>query len=167
MVTCAQCGAPGSEAYCDELFQRLLALDHSRQPPWGPLHGVAVACFFLQHPDHRLAPADTDGARELVHAYLDGGQRAVDAFVERARRRNSHRGQHRQGGDQRPRPVTAPSILPDAAPRAFATTIVDVSAGGDFPARTYEKLVLSWAEATVAARPRTANRDPGPQQVGD
>lgn len=55
---CEECGAPTTQASCAELFDRLLALDHSRQQPWGALHGEAVACYFAQHPSAPRAPRD-------------------------------------------------------------------------------------------------------------
>ena len=45
-----------TELTCGELFDRLLALDHSRRQPWGALHGEAVACYFLQHSRAKRAP---------------------------------------------------------------------------------------------------------------
>lgn len=57
-TVCEECGAPTNEATCAELFDRLLALDHSRQQPWGSLHGEAVACYFSQHPNAPRAPRE-------------------------------------------------------------------------------------------------------------
>src|SRR6185503_612151 len=50
---CPQCGAlyPDPTLTCQERFQALLALDHSRAEPWGSLHGVVFSCFTLQHPE--------------------------------------------------------------------------------------------------------------------
>ena len=49
---CDECGArytePGDS--CQARFDQLLALDHSRQEPWGSRHGLAFAAFALQHP---------------------------------------------------------------------------------------------------------------------
>ncbi|MEV4631196.1 DUF5946 family protein [Micromonospora sp. NPDC049523] len=131
------------------LFGRLLVLDYSRQPPWGPLHGVAVACYFLQHPRHPLAPGDPTASWALLYAYLSGGQPAVDAVVAQARRRNSHR--HRGRDDRPERQVVDLPRAAIQAPRIFVTTIVDVAVGGSFPAPGYPDLVRSWAESTVAA----------------
>lgn len=149
MRTCRQCGATSVGACCEELFERLLALDHSRRPPWGPLHGVAVACFFLQHPAHPLAPRGrNDRAWEFLHAYLAGGQQALDVATNAARAANSRGHRHR-------RPETrhegVPSVPRRDAPTAFATTIADVAVDGTFPADGYEERVRGWAEAIVAA----------------
>lgn len=57
-LTCEECGAPTVEATCAELFDRLLALDHSRQQPWGSLHGEAVACYFAQHRNAPRSPRE-------------------------------------------------------------------------------------------------------------
>jgi len=151
VATCTQCGAQTAEATCEELFERLLALDHSRQPPWGPLHGVAVACFFLQHPDHPLAPHGRNDPRwAVLQAYLAGGQQALNAMIAVVRRRNSHR--HRRRDDQdRPLFYAARPMPEHPAPTAFGTTIVDVAVDGSFPARGYELRVRAWAEGTFAA----------------
>jgi hypothetical protein len=55
----------------DELLGRLLALDHSRQPPWGPLHGVVVACHLLQQTD---GPAADDPRLERRRVFVDLGR---------------------------------------------------------------------------------------------
>ncbi|WP_406473241.1 DUF5946 family protein [Streptomyces platensis] len=147
MEPCAECGAPMDPRSCDELFQTLLALDHARQAPWGPLHGVSVACFLLQHPS-RL-PAD-DGARAwaLLHAYLAGGLDEVNQLVGRARRGNSHRVKGR------PAPAVAQdTALPhrDAPHPRFSVTIHDVAVDGSFPSAEFTERVKAWAAATVDA----------------
>jgi hypothetical protein len=52
MHQCEECGAqyPTVNDSCSRRFQELLALDHSRQEPWGSRHGQAFAVFALQHP---------------------------------------------------------------------------------------------------------------------
>ncbi len=49
---CSQCGAEGLGApgACRARFDELLALDHSRQEPWGSRHGLVFAAYALQHP---------------------------------------------------------------------------------------------------------------------
>jgi hypothetical protein len=131
---------------CDELFQTLLALDHARQAPWGPLHGVSVSCFLLQHPSQ--LPAD-DGAMAwaLLHAYLEGGLDQVNQLVGRARRGNSHRVQGR------PAQAVRDAALPhrDAPHPRFSVTIHDVAVDGSFPAAEFTEHVKAWATATVDA----------------
>lgn len=68
---CADCGDPPSGPTCQELFETLLALDHSRQVPWGQLHGEAVACYFLQHPRAERAPRDVDPLRAMLQRFLE------------------------------------------------------------------------------------------------
>jgi hypothetical protein len=55
MGACAQCGATFADATqnCEERFDTLLALDHSRVQPWGSRHGLAFSTFALQHPEGR------------------------------------------------------------------------------------------------------------------
>lgn len=146
MEPCAECGAPMNPRSCDELFHALLALDHSRQAPWGPLHGVSVACFLLQHPS-RLPTDDGAMAWALLRAYIDGGLDEVNQLVGQARRGNSHRAKDRPS-----------RVAPDAAPphrdaprSHFSVTIEDVAVDGTFPSAEFTERVEAWAAATVAA----------------
>ncbi|MFH9347671.1 DUF5946 family protein [Kitasatospora sp. NPDC017646] len=135
---CGACGARG----CEELFHGLLALDHSRAEPWGPLHGVSVSCFLLQHPA-RLPADGGAAARGLLRAYLDGGLPAVDRLIGRARAANSHRvtGRSAPGG----------AVPPGReAPRGgFAVTVEEVAQDGTFPAAGFPDRVRAWAAATL------------------
>lgn len=145
MTSCVECGADNTAATCDELFQRLLALDHSRQEPWGSRHAIAVACFFLQHPRHPSAPRDRSVAQSLLRTYVDEGLRAVTAWTQRARRANARQGSRgrqtiRVAGDERA----------GEAPTSYATTIVDVAEDGDFPAADYPAALDRWVAATVS-----------------
>jgi len=49
MTRCPECGASYAteDDSCSARFERLLALDHSRQEPWGSRHGQAFAAFAL------------------------------------------------------------------------------------------------------------------------
>lgn len=147
MSTCPECGA--AVASCDDLFQALLALDHSRQEPWGPLHGIAVACYLLQH-GSRLSRNDRAVHWALLHAYLRGGRAAVAPMIERIRRLNSHR-----HGGRPPRADDYPGAPPfpgaEPAPRRYATTIADVAVDGTFPAAGYEDRLRAWSAATIDA----------------
>jgi hypothetical protein len=133
---------------CDGLFQDLLALDHSRQAPWGPLHGIAVACFLLQH-----SPRVPASARAvywaMLHGYLEGGLDAVTRMTDRVRRLNSHRfgGRPPEASDY----PGAPPFPDTDPPTSHDTTIVDVALDGGFPATGYEARVRSWAADTIAA----------------
>lgn len=130
----------------------LLALDHSRQAPWGPLHGVSVSCFLLQHPS-RLPRSGAVRAWEIVHAYLTDGLSGVTRLTDRARRNNSHR--TAAPGLVRPMSSFPP---PGAHPVAYDTTIADVAQGGRFPADGFPLRVAAWAEATVTAWDRFEGR---------
>lgn len=130
-----------SDTPCGELFQRLLALDHSRSEPWGPLHGVVVACYRLQHPA-TLTQGSHPFLLELLRTYVEGGAEAARRMTERARRANSHRVRQRE--------PTAPAPRP-GVPTGFAVTISNVAVDGSFPADHYPERVRAWAEATLAA----------------
>jgi hypothetical protein len=143
MDTCPECGASGDPA-CGELFQRLLALDHSRLEPWGPLHGVAVACYRLQHPAS-LAEGTHAFPLDLLRTHVEHGADAARRMTEHARRGNSHRVLRRE------RPAPAPRAASPASPAGFAVTIADVALDGDFPADGHPERVRAWAEATLAA----------------
>ncbi|GHC92661.1 hypothetical protein GCM10007079_41110 [Nocardiopsis terrae] len=140
MDTCPECRAAG-EVPCEELFGRLLALDHSRQEPWGPLHGVAVACYRLQHPAS-LTEGSHTFLLELLRAYVGGGAEAATRLTEHARRANSHRVLRRDRTDDTPGP---------RAPTGFAFTVAEVAADGAFPAEGHPERVRAWSEATLAA----------------
>lgn len=148
MQRCRECGAPVSPRSCDDLFQELLALDHSRQAPWGPLHSIAVASFFLQH-SSRLPRAARPLHWALLHAYLRGGLAAAAPMIERVRRRNSHRhgGRTPEASDY----PGAPPFPDTEPPRNYGITIADVALDGSFPAAGYEQRVRSWAASTTSA----------------
>ncbi|MET8625128.1 DUF5946 family protein [Kitasatospora sp. NPDC004669] len=119
-----------------------MALDHAREEPWGPLHGVSVSCFLLQHPS-RL-PADNGArAREFLRAHLDGGLAEVDRLVGRARGANSHRVKERAPEAVREARVEAPQ-------GGYAVTIAEAAVDGTFPAEGFPERVRAWA-ATVGA----------------
>ena len=155
MQTCTECGAVAAVP-CRELFERLLALDHSRQEPWGPLHGVVVACYRLQHPA-ALPARDRGPALDLIHQYERGGLDALQRWAAHARRANSHRltgGRDRPFGDTRPASTADGSrTRPDtdaATGDSYAVTIADVAVDGTFPAAGHRRRVRSWARATLA-----------------
>src|SRR5699024_10734516 len=86
---CPQCGGTGP-VECAVLFDRLLALDHSRAEPWGPLHAVTVTCYRLQHPA-TCAVGQEEPMLDLLRTYRDGGLEALHRWTEAARRSNTHR----------------------------------------------------------------------------
>ncbi|TQM78344.1 hypothetical protein FHX81_0607 [Saccharothrix saharensis] len=125
----------------------MLALDHARRPPWGPLHGVIVSCFLLQHPG-RLRDGDRARPWATLHAYLDGGPAAATRLAGALRRANSHRAGDGVIADV----VAAVPVAPlGPTPGAFAVTIGDVAVDGTFPAAGFADRVAAWAAATVAA----------------
>lgn len=138
MAQCPGCGAAGGPS-CEELFGRLLALDHSREEPWGPLHGVVVAAYRLQH--ERLAERDRTLLLELLRVFVDDGLEQANRLLESRVRSNSHR-------NRRPPP---PSAGEGPRPGAFGATIAEVAAGGDFPAAGHPERVAAWAEAVLDA----------------
>lgn len=138
MTRCPECGALS----CEELFHTVLALDHSRRPPWGPLHGVTVACFLLQHPSRQPA-ADRARTWTILWTYVTEGLAATNRLTEQARRANSHRNRGTQ-----PPVADGPSGPP---PAAFDVTIADVAMDGTFPAGGFPERVTAWAEATLTA----------------
>ncbi|WP_157420040.1 DUF5946 family protein [Actinomadura kijaniata] len=146
MIHCPECGAPAEPRSCEELFHVLLALDHSRRPPWGPLHGVSVSCFLLQHPS-RIPGTDAAPPWSLLHAYLRDGPDGADRRVRHARRGNSHRAPGRALAAAPE--VAAPAV--DRPPVRFAVTIAEVAGDGDFPAEGFPERVRDWAAATVDA----------------
>ncbi|MGI6877129.1 DUF5946 family protein [Amycolatopsis sp. 3B14] len=136
-MACAECGGAGP---CEELFHVVLALDHSRREPWGPLHGVTVACFLLQHPS-RVPERDRGRNWAIVRAFADGGRPAVAGLTAAVRRANSHRA----------RGALPEFDAPPGGAGSFEVTIADVAQDGTFPAAGFEERVRAWARATLDA----------------
>jgi hypothetical protein len=114
-------------------FEALLALDHSRRPPWGPLHAVAVSCYLLQRTEVQIR--SDDSRLEILRAFLAGGRPSLDAKVARLRRADT-------------RTSTGVAL---AVPAGFDMTILDVSVDGSFPAEGYEQRVRQWSFTTLTA----------------
>lgn len=136
MKACAECGAtydiPGDS--CATRFDTLLALDHSRQQPWGSRHGLAFAAYALQHPG-LSTPETLDRAWRILHrVYIDGDEPAA---VLRALAGRSASASTSWDVPARP---SAPTGWP-------AVTIADL---GEFGAGEYPKLLDAWCRATVA-----------------
>ena len=130
---CAQCGAEyeNENDSCSARFDRLLALDHSRQEPWGSRHGQAFAAFALQHP--ATYPSSLDHAwQALFCIYFRGHQPAYVFAALRARRFVDN------DIPQRPdRRAEMPSV-----------TIADLA---DFAADTYAERLDELCRASLAA----------------
>jgi hypothetical protein len=139
MAEQCECGATDSMV-CAERFRLLLALDHSREAPWGPLHGLAVACYRLQHPS-ALSPGEPAVLLRMVDAYRREGLPGFERIAQDRRRANSRRGHG----------VQPPGDEPVGAPGAFTFTIDDLAVDGTFPAEGYSTRVQAWAESTALA----------------
>lgn len=129
---CDECGARYTEPddSCQARFDLLLALDHSRQEPWGSRHGLAFAAFALQHP-RRFPAASVAQARELVQRVVIGGEPLAHVTAE-----------------FRTRPRSDASAPAATAAAGFAVTIADL---GTFAAATYPADLQRWARAALAA----------------
>jgi hypothetical protein len=133
---CPECGAvyavPGDR--CAARFDTLLALDHSRQEPWGSRHGQAFAAYALQHPVAH-APSLDRAWLALHQIYVAGmaPERVFGALV-------AARGRMPMGWD-----VPARAARPVGTP---ALTIADL---GDFDAATYAGRLDDWCRAALAA----------------
>jgi len=135
-LACPQCGAsyPDSSDSCERRFQALLALDHSRAEPWGPLHGLAFACYTLQHP---LATV-----REALERCWIGLYRVVAAGDDPLRVFAAlRRASKLSPAEWQVPPLPAPP-LPGGP---YAVTLAEL---GDFTAETYAERVAAWARAT-------------------
>jgi hypothetical protein len=133
---CAECGAryASDDDSCRARFDLLLALDHSRQEPWGSRHGQAFAAFVLEHPT--TYPTSLDAAWELLHRIYSFGEEAPTVVASLRR------------GAGRPRPSGAVPPRPRARASVPSVTIADL---GDFAAATYPVQLDSWCEAALAS----------------
>ena len=133
---CEECGAryatPGDD--CTARFNKLLALDHSRQEPWGSRHGQAFSAFVLQHP--RRYAASLDHAWTALYRICVDHVPGQAAFAELA----AHHGvipPHWAAVERRAYALERPSV-----------TIADL---GDFAATTYPERLDEWCRAGLAA----------------
>jgi hypothetical protein len=135
---CPQCGAvfTGAAQTCEEQFDKLLALDHSRVQPWGSRHGLAFSTFALQHPAGRT-PAQLAACWVMLYrVWVKGDNRAKLAASMRAQQNLT------------PEEWGIPSVppVPPAGTR-YAVTIADL---GEFDAETYPERLEEWGGATLA-----------------
>lgn len=135
---CPECGAihADSRHACTERFQALLALDHSRQEPWGSRHGIVFSCYVLQHPAEQ--PRELLERSWLVLHRLVA-ERDEPAHLFAGIRRNP---------EVRPADWNAPPLPP--APESggpYSITIADL---GDFSGHDYAEKVDAWARSTYA-----------------
>lgn len=136
MTQCPECGARYSADTdsCAVRFEQLLALDHSRQEPWGSRHGQAFAVFALQHPIRYAA--SLDHAWEALCRIYVLRQPPADVFRS-MRARDNQRSRSAHIPPRPPKPV-----------RAHTTTIADL---GEFPAGEYAAALDGWCRATIRA----------------
>jgi Family of unknown function (DUF5946) len=142
---CVECGAryTSDDDSCHARFEILLALDHSRQEPWGSRHGQAFAAFVLEHPT--AYATSLDAAWELLYRIYSLGEAAPTVIA--SLRRDA--GRPRSGGGVPPRPRTQTSL-----PRV---TIADLSG---FAAATYPSQLNAWCEAALASWSAASLRPP-------
>jgi hypothetical protein len=133
---CPECGAtyevPGDS--CLARFDTLLALDHSRQEPWGSRHGQAFAAFALQHPETHAKSLDRAWL-VLYRIYVMDvpPARVFEALV-------AARGKEPPGLEAPPRPA-----------RLVATPALTIADLADFAAETYVERFDAWCRATLVA----------------
>ena len=130
---CGECGARYSDRAesCATRFDVLLALDHSRQEPWGSRHGLAFAAFALQHPA-RYPEGTRARSYELIARVIEGGQ-PLSSVVRELRARDLR--------------AEAAETPPHADGRPFPVTIADL---GEFDANAYAEHLERWCRATVS-----------------
>ncbi len=119
---------------CQERFEALLALDHSRREPWGPRHGLAVAVHTLQHP--------AGASRErLERCWVIAYRCAVSGDdpwrLSRAMSGRAHTPASGWG---------VPELPPAPPPGGYRITIQGL---GEFDATRYPDDLRDWALATV------------------
>jgi hypothetical protein len=122
---------------CEEQFDKLLALDHSRVQPWGSRHGLAFSTFALQHPAGRTGPQLAACWVMLYRVWVKGDNRAKLAAAMRERQ------------DMTPEEWGVPAVPPvPLAGTRYAVTIADL---GEFDADTYVRKLEDWGRATLKA----------------
>jgi hypothetical protein len=136
-ASCEQCGATLGAASCGERFAELLALDHSRQEPWGSRHGLAFAAFTLQHPAGQ-SPATLERCWSMLfRVYVIGEHRTQVATAMRRYGTTSPEGAY----------IPPLSTMPDGA-HSFSFTLADMDT---FPAERYAADLDAWCLATIDA----------------
>ena len=133
---CPECGAVYeiNGDSCAARFDMLLALDHSRQEPWGSRHGQAFAVFALQHPTSY--PASLDRAWEVLYRIYVLGKPPAEVFGALVAARGA-----------------APAALdvPPRSARPIGAPMVTIADLADFAAETYVERFDAWCRATLAA----------------
>ena len=147
MVTdrCDQCGGQVVGGSCADHFATLLALDHSREEPWGSRHGLAFAAFSLQHSGGAADSAIERWWQMLRRVYELGEDRQYVARTLRS-------------APEDPRHDGRSPLLPPASarPRHFAVTVADM---GDFAPDRYAADLDAWCRATLVEWNRASEMD--------
>jgi Family of unknown function (DUF5946) len=135
--SCRECGAryTNDSDSCDVRFHALLALDHSRQEPWGVRHGQAFAAFALQHPS--TFPTSLDAAWSSLFRIYCLDEAPLEVFGSLRRGKGGGHVDDASVPRRRSEPVSLPTM-----------TIVDLA---DFAAPTYAAQLDAWCRATLAA----------------
>ena len=150
VTRCRQCGGnvPEGET-CADRFNVLLALDHSRQEPWGSRHGLAFAAYTLQHSAGIGSNVLENSWLMLSRVFEHGDDRQVVVKGIRATYRGRHETTYSR--DNRiSQEAWQASTLPvrKAPPNIFTVTIADL---GEFPAHLYAAQLDAWCLATMNA----------------
>jgi hypothetical protein len=133
---CPECGGiyPDPPQPCAERFDVLLALDHSRQEPWGSRHGITFSCYALQHPLQH-PPEVLERSWLILHRLVVKRDDPAQLFA--GLRRNK---------EIRPADWGVPPLPAPPAPGGpYQITIADL---GDFMTPDYPALVDAWARGT-------------------
>lgn len=135
--SCAQCGAiyRRPDDSCAERFAALVALDHSRQEPWGSRHGSAFSAYTLQHPAGLSREALERCWILLYRVWIAGDD---PRYVTRVLRQLEH--------GITPQWIVPPLPEDAAMPRRHRVTIADLES---FDAGTYPARLETWCRATL------------------
>jgi len=135
-IRCMQCGATFAEAdrSCAERFSALLALDHSRQEPWGSRHGRVFAAYVLEHPAEHTR-AQLEQAWVALYRVYDFGDDPARVFTAL-----------RRGPVQTSRWNVPPLPAEPVRRGKFDVTIADL---GDFDPDGYGERVDAWCRAAL------------------
>lgn len=148
-TTCSECGASlRSGESCADRFAELLALDHSRQEPWGSRHGLAFAAYSLQHATTVTSEVLAQCWELLNRVYVHGDDRGDVVHGMRAAYRNTHGKGYSHSNKQLSESWNGAPLPNRNPPNFFTITISDL---GTFPADAYAAQLDAWCVATLAA----------------
>ncbi|HEX6316464.1 MAG TPA: DUF5946 family protein [Gemmatimonadaceae bacterium] len=133
---CSQCGAAyaSPEESCARRFEALIALDHSRQDPWGSRHGSAFAVYTLQHAKGQSRQSLERCWALLYRVWILG---EPESLVTQSFRSPTAR-------------IESSRIppFPEVTLRRFRVTIADL---GGFSPEDYAQRLEAWCRATLEA----------------